>query len=57
MFLSEGPSKIKLTAETILKQISVPVNIISSKLICANPFLGSLSDSSLNVKANSREMT
>lgn len=57
MFLLKGPSKIKLTAETILKQISAPVNIISSKLICGNPFSGSLSDSNLNVKANSREMT
>ena len=57
MFLLEGRSKIKLTAETILKQISALVNIISSKLICGNPFSGSLSDSNLNVKANSREMT
>ena len=57
MFLSEGPSKIKLTADTMLKQISAPVNIISSKLICGNPFSGSLSDSNLNDKANSREMT
>ena len=57
MFLLEGRSKIKFTAETILKQISAPVNIISSKLICGNPFSGSLSNSNLNVKANSREMT
>ena len=57
MFLLEGRSKIKLTAETILKQIFAPINIISSKLICGNPFSGSLSDRNLNFKANSREMT